>query len=124
MGRRFVDFSFSFWLFKVFTRQFNAARTKYGLLLIRPGFFKMNDRRGELIRRHSRYFSRSNSHSDANTDEDSENSRCPSPLLTVEGGYRVDPFAHYPVHRASKGVRFMADYCGCRDRKLDLVLRC
>ena len=72
----------------------------------------MNNRRGELIRRRSRHVSQSNSSTDFNTDDDSENSRCPSPLLTVEGGYRVDPFMHYPVSKASKGVRFMADYCG------------
>src|ERR1700743_2955389 len=71
----------------------------------------MNSRRGELIRRRSRHLSRTNSNRDPNTDDDSENSRCPSPLLTVEGGYRVDPFIQYPVSRASKGVRFMADYC-------------
>ncbi|OCT52792.1 hypothetical protein CLCR_09985 [Cladophialophora carrionii] len=70
----------------------------------------MNSRRGELIRRHTRHLSRNNSYGDPNTDDDSENSRCPSPLLTVEAGYRVDPFMRYPVARVTRGVRFMADY--------------
>ncbi|KIW68798.1 hypothetical protein PV04_04719 [Phialophora macrospora] len=70
----------------------------------------MNSRRGELTRRHRRQLSRGHSNGYPNTDDDSENSRCPSPLLTVEGGYRVDPFTRYPVARATKGVRFMADY--------------
>ena len=70
-----------------------------------------NSRRGELMRRHSRHLSRSDSNRTPDTDDDSENSRCPSPLLTIEGGYRIDPFVHFPLSRASKGVRFMADYC-------------
>ncbi|OAP61890.1 hypothetical protein AYL99_04093 [Fonsecaea erecta] len=55
-------------------------------------------------------FSRSHSSRTPDTDDDSENSRCPSPLITVDSGYRVDPFVRYPVARASTGVRLMADY--------------
>ncbi|KAK5462509.1 hypothetical protein LTS15_002221 [Exophiala xenobiotica] len=51
-----------------------------------------------------------NSSRGPNTDDDSDNSRCPSPLLTVDGGYRIDPFLRYPVSRVSKGVQFMTDY--------------
>jgi hypothetical protein len=72
---------------------------------------RWDSRRGTLIRRHSRHSSRSISFCAPDTDEDSEHSRCPSPLLVIEGGYRVNPFMVYPVQRASKGVRFMADYC-------------
>lgn len=54
---------------------------------------------------------RSNSSQGPNTDDDSDNSRCPSPLLTVDGGYRIDPFFRYPISRVSRGVQFMTDYC-------------
>ncbi|KIV92152.1 hypothetical protein PV10_06613 [Exophiala mesophila] len=63
----------------------------------------------------TRSSSNSNSNSNNNvqgptTDDDSDFSRCPSPLLTISGGYRVDPFARYPVERPSRGVRHMIDY--------------
>ena len=45
---------------------------------------------------------RSNSYRDPNTDDDSQNSRCPSALLTIESGYRVDPTIHYPIAKVSK----------------------
>ena len=74
----------------------------------------MNNRPGNLTRGggHALLLSRRNSRRSRspNTD-DSENSRCPSPLLTVDGGYRIDPFLQYPIPRASKGVKFMTDYC-------------
>ncbi|KAI1615885.1 hypothetical protein EDD36DRAFT_417370 [Exophiala viscosa] len=74
----------------------------------------MNNRAGDLTRGggHALLLSRRNSrHSRSpNTDDDSENSRCPSPLLTVDDGYRIDPFLRYPVPRASRGVKFMTDY--------------
>jgi hypothetical protein len=78
----------------------------------------MSTLREALIRRRSRHVSRSNSTSDPTTDEDSENSRCPSPLLAIHPGYRVDPFMRFPVSRASRGVRFMADYCGFNAAKV------
>ncbi|KIX92963.1 uncharacterized protein Z520_11236 [Fonsecaea multimorphosa CBS 102226] len=72
----------------------------------------MDSQRGALPTpgRRSLHLSRSNSNRTPDTDDDSENSRCPSPLLTIEGGYRIDPFVRYPVVRASRGVQFMADY--------------
>lgn len=75
----------------------------------------MNGRHDELTRRRDRRsstLSRRNSHLNQTSDDDSEFSRCPSPLLVVDSGYRVDPFTPYPVANASRGVRYMADYCG------------
>lgn len=74
----------------------------------------MNGRHDELTRRRDRRastLSPRNSQRTQTSDDDSEYSRCPSPLLTVDGGYRVDPFTPYPVAKASRGVRYMADYC-------------
>ncbi|KAK4943656.1 hypothetical protein LTR10_016753 [Elasticomyces elasticus] len=76
----------------------------------------MTSQRGDHARTggrgHALLLSRRNSRRSRspNTDDDSENSRCPSPLLTIEGGYRIDPFLQYPVSKASKGVKFMTDY--------------
>ncbi|KEF54527.1 uncharacterized protein A1O9_09694 [Exophiala aquamarina CBS 119918] len=73
----------------------------------------MNDRHGELTRRRDRRastLSRRTSHLNQTSDDDSEFSRRPSPLLAVDSGYRVDPFTPYPVTNPSRGVRYMVDY--------------
>ncbi|KAK5058559.1 hypothetical protein LTR84_010822 [Exophiala bonariae] len=73
----------------------------------------MTDRQGELMRRRERRASTLLSRNPLQlptSDDDSEYSRCPSPLLTINSGYRVDPFTSYPVAEASRGVRYMIDY--------------
>lgn len=74
----------------------------------------MTDRQGELARRRGRRASTllsRNALQLPTSDDDSEYSRCPSPLLAINSGYRVDPFTPYPVSEASRGVRYMIDYC-------------
>lgn len=90
---------------------------------------EMNGRHDELTRRRDRRastLSRRNSQRTQTSDDDSEFSRCPSPLLTVDSGYRVDPFTPYPVTQASRGVRYMADYCefSLHKAKKTLMLDC